>query len=122
VFAGGKSMGGRMASHLAAQGEAVDGLVFLGYPLHPSGKPDKLRADHLTAIEVPMLFIQGSRDPLCRLDLLDAALKPVKAPCLVHIIEGGDHSFKVLKRLGRTEQEVWREIVDTILGWVREGR
>ncbi len=117
VFAAGKSMGGRIASLVASRGEPLDGLVFLGYPLHPPKKFEKLRAAHLKEIRCPMLFIQGTRDTLCDLELLRKALEPLNALSTLRIIEGGDHSFKVLKRHGRTEVEVWQEIVDTILVW-----
>lgn len=116
---GGKSMGGRIASHLAARGVPVDGLLFLGYPLHPAGRPQQLRTAHLTDIRSPMLFFAGTRDSLCRLDLLDAAVAPLKTLVRLHIIEGGDHSFRVPKRSGRTEHEVYEEIVSTSVDWLR---
>jgi predicted alpha/beta-hydrolase family hydrolase len=119
LFIGGKSMGGRIASHLAAQGEDVAGLMLLGYPLHPPKKPDKQRRDHLPQITCPMLFFQGTRDPLCDLTLLEDALRPVQSPTCVHVIEGGDHSFKVPKRSGRTTKEVWQEMAQAMVGWVR---
>lgn len=118
IFFAGKSLGGRIASHLAAEGEKCAGLVFLGYPLHPPNKKDMLRTDHLRTIYCPMLFIQGTRDALCDLELLDRALKTLKGPSNLHRIEGGDHSFKVLKRLGRSEQSVWDEIVEVVVKWL----
>ena len=118
LFLGGKSMGGRMASHVAASGEACSGLVFLGYPLHPPGRTDKLRAEHLARIPVPMLFIEGTRDPFCELDLLQRVLKPLGVPVEVHVIEGGDHSFRVPKSLQRPEREVLNEVVDVVAVWV----
>jgi predicted alpha/beta-hydrolase family hydrolase len=120
LFLGGKSMGGRMASHLAARGVETAGLVFLGYPLHPPKGFDRLRAEHLARIQCPMLFIQGSRDSLCRLDLLQKVLKPLRAPVTLHVIEDGDHSFKVPKRTGRTEADVWDEIGAVVTGWLRK--
>jgi len=120
LFIGGKSLGGRIASHLAAQGEPIAGLVFLGYPLHPPNQPEKLRIAHLADISRPMLFITGSRDPFCQLNLLKNTLKTLKAPNHLHIIEEGDHSFRVPKRLGHTEQEVWQEVISVILAWVRK--
>ncbi|BCX88546.1 conserved hypothetical protein [Methylomarinovum tepidoasis] len=117
-FLAGKSMGGRIASLLAAEGEPCDGLIFLGYPLHPPGKPEKLRADHLSRIPCPMLFIQGDRDRLCDLARLRDVLKTLKAPATLHVIKGGDHSFKVPKRSGRTETEVWEEIVEVMSAWI----
>jgi predicted alpha/beta-hydrolase family hydrolase len=115
---GGKSMGGRMASHLAASGEAVDGLLFLGYPLHPAGKPEKLRDAHLPRIEVPMLFFAGTRDPLCRLDLLRRTVRSLRAPVEVHVVDGADHSFHVLKSMQREADDVCQEIVAASTGWL----
>jgi hypothetical protein len=114
---GGKSMGGRMASHLAAAGEAVDGLLFLGYPLHPAGKPEKLRAAHLQHIGAPMLFLAGTRDALCRLDLLRATLAGLPRATL-HVVDDGDHSFAVRKRSGRDQAAVRSELVDASLTWL----
>jgi predicted alpha/beta-hydrolase family hydrolase len=116
---GGKSMGGRMASHLAAAGEPVDGLVFLGYPLHPAGRPQQLRAAHLPRITAPMLFLTGTRDALCPL----ATLRPVLAPipnATLHVVEDGDHSFAVRKKSGRNAAEVMDELVDATSAWLRE--
>ncbi len=118
IVIGGKSMGGRMASHLAAQGEDVAGLLFLGYPLHPPGKVDQLRVAHLPKIRVPMLFFAGTRDPLCRLDLLQDTIKQLRVPALLHVIEGGDHSFAVPKRTGRDAQAVRAEIVRVSVEWL----
>jgi len=115
---GGKSMGGRMASHLAAQGEAVAGLLFLGYPLHPPGKEEQLRVAHLPKISVPMLFFAGTRDPLCRLDLLQQTLKQLRAPATLHVIDGGDHSFAMPKRMQREARDVWEEIVRISAEWL----
>ena len=110
IAIGGKSLGGRIASYLAAAGAPVRGLVFLGYPLHPAGRPDALRAEHLPSIPVPMLFVQGTRDTLCDLDRLRPVLSRVPRAVL-HTIEGGDHSFRVPRRSGRTDADVWAEIV-----------
>jgi len=118
IVIGGKSMGGRMASHLAAQGEAVAGLLFLGYPLHPPGKVEQMRIAHLPKIRVPMLFFAGTRDPLCRLDLLQEAFKQLRAPVVLHIIDGGDHSFAVPKRLGRDVGDVCAEIIRVSAEWL----
>lgn len=119
LFIGGKSMGGRMASHLAAAGEPVDGLIFLGYPLHPAGKPEQLRDAHLPRISAPMLFFAGSRDPLCRLDLLRPVLARLHSDVTLHVITGGDHSFDLPKALGRGRAEVWSEIVDATDRWLQ---
>jgi predicted alpha/beta-hydrolase family hydrolase len=118
IVIGGKSLGGRMASHLAAQGEAVAGLIFLGYPLHPPGKEDRLRVAHLPKIRVPMLFFTGTRDPLCRLDLLQQTLTQLHAPATLHVIDGGDHSFNVPKRMQRATRDVWDEIIRVSGEWL----
>lgn len=114
---GGKSMGGRMATHLAAQGEPAQGLLLLGYPLHPPNKPEKLRAAHLGDIRVPSLFIQGTRDPLCDLKLLRKALKPMRSNATLHVVDGGDHSLVVPKKGGRTRAEVMEEIGAAMEAW-----
>jgi predicted alpha/beta-hydrolase family hydrolase len=119
LFLSGKSMGGRMASHLAAQGENCEGLIFLGYPLHPSNNRERLRAEHLPLIRCPMLFIEGTRDPLCDLTLLDSVLSALDVSIKLHVIKGGDHSFRVLKRLGRNQEAVWAEIVEVVSGWMK---
>jgi uncharacterized protein len=95
VFAGGKSMGGRIASMAAAEGMPAAGLVFLGYPLHPPGRPEKIRDAHLPDVPVPMLFLQGSRDTFARPDLLAGVLARL-GPRAQHVeVAGGDHSFRV---------------------------
>lgn len=123
VVIGGKSMGGRMASHLAAEGAAIDGLLLLGYPLHPAGRPEQLRTTHLEQITVPMLFFAGTRDPLCQLGLLRTALASMEThhPGLatLHIIDGGDHSFAVLKSLRRSKEEVMDEFASVSALWVQ---
>jgi uncharacterized protein len=115
---GGKSMGGRIASHLAAGGSDVEGLVFLGYPLHPPGKPERLRAEHLSRIRAPMLFVEGTRDPFCPLDTLNKVLGDVPAPTEVAVIDEGDHSFKVRKSSGRSTQDAWAEVVAATDDWI----
>ncbi|GIW42050.1 MAG: hypothetical protein KatS3mg076_2627 [Candidatus Binatia bacterium] len=112
VVLGGKSLGGRMASLLAAEGFPCRALVFLGYPLHPPRKTDRLRTAHLFRIEVPMLFFAGTRDSLCDLELLRRTLAQLRAPTTLHVVEGGDHSFSVPKRSGRTTEEVLAEIAE----------
>ena len=116
----GKSMGGRIATHLAAQGEPCAGVALLGYPLHPPRKPEKLRAAHLADIDVPLLFVQGTRDALCDLELLRATLAGLSAPVTLHLIEQGDHSFKVPKRSGRDASEILTEIIETIVEWTSQ--
>ena len=117
---GGKSMGGRIASQIAAAGTDIEGLVFLGYPLHPPGKVDQLRAKHLPDIKVPMLFIQGSRDTFGTPDELQPIIKGLKAPADLYVVEGGDHSFKVLKRMGVTQEDTYKAVLDRIELWLRQ--
>jgi hypothetical protein len=118
---GGKSMGGRIASQVAA-GSIGDlaGLVFLGYPLHPPGRPDRLRANHLSRIKAPMLFVQGSRDALGTPDELRPLVSRLEPPADLYVIEDGDHSFKVPKRSGVSQEDVHRAIQDHIAEWLRE--
>jgi predicted alpha/beta-hydrolase family hydrolase len=117
---GGKSMGGRIASQIAAAGEIdIAGLVFLGYPLHPPGHPDKLRSEHLGRIRAPMLFVQGSRDAFGTPDELRAALTDAKADGDLFVVDGGDHSFKVPKRGGMPQDQVYDAVLDEIVRWLR---
>jgi predicted alpha/beta-hydrolase family hydrolase len=120
MFLGGKSMGGRIASHIAAppDPEAIDGLVFLGYPLHPPGKPDRVRDGHLPDVGAPMLFVEGTRDPFCPLETLDDVIRKHGLDAAVVVIDDGDHSLKVRKSSGRTTPEAWDEAVAAISGWV----
>lgn len=118
VVHGGKSMGGRMASQAAARGMPADGLVFLGYPLHPPGRFEQRRELHLPAVKAPMLFVQGTRDAFARGDLLEALLARLGERATLHTVEGGDHSFAVLKRTGRTAAQVEDEIRGAVRGWL----
>lgn len=118
VIAGGKSMGGRIASHVASNGVDVDGLVFFGYPLHPPGKPDRLRDEHLYKIDAPMLFVEGTRDPFCPLDTLTAVRSKLDAPTEVVVIDDGDHSFKVRKSSGRVTEDAWTEVAERTASWI----
>jgi uncharacterized protein len=118
VVLGGKSMGGRIASQAVAKGVAADGLLFLGYPLHPPGRPETLRDRHLPAIRVPMLFVQGTRDTFARWDLLQAVIGRLGPLATLHRVEEADHSFRVPKRTGRTTADVEAEIVEASLGWL----
>lgn len=120
LFVGGKSMGGRIASQCAARGELDDarGLIFLGFPLHAAKRPSSERATHLRAIEVPMLFLQGTRDALADLALLRPIVKSLPRATL-HEVDEGDHSFVVPKRIGRTAEEVHAELADAIEAFVR---
>jgi predicted alpha/beta-hydrolase family hydrolase len=120
IVIGGKSMGGRMASHVAAQGAEVAGLVFLGYPLHPPRRTDKLRVAHLGEIKAPMLFFAGTRDALCDLALLKETIAALEAPVTLHVIDGGDHSFKVPKSMKRNEANICGELVDTTAAWLKK--
>ncbi|WP_428263100.1 alpha/beta family hydrolase [Haliangium sp.] len=120
LVAGGKSMGGRMSSQLmaAASHPAVRGLVFLGFPLHPAGRPGSERGAHLAAVTAPMLFLQGTRDPLADLALIRPLVASLGPRATLHVVDGGDHSFKVLVRSGRTEHEVQAELADAVAGWI----
>jgi hypothetical protein len=121
LFLGGKSMGGRIASHLAAAGDRdLRGLVFLGYPLHPPGKPEQLRSSHLVGITVPMLFVQGARDTFGTPEELRPVVAGLRSRVTVFPVPGGDHSFKVPKRSGRSEDDVWNAVLTAIEGFVRE--
>jgi predicted alpha/beta-hydrolase family hydrolase len=119
LVAGGKSFGGRMTS--TAQAEAplpgVRGLVFLGFPLHPPGRPGDSRAEHLAQVRIPMLFLQGDRDDFADLKRLKPVVTRLGERATLHLAEGGDHSFHVLKRSGRTDVEVMAELVETIVAW-----
>lgn len=126
LLAGGKSMGGRIAANVAAREAAgtasgLAGLVFLGYPLHAPKRHDRLRADNLMKVTAPMLFVEGTNDPFCRMDLLAEVLARVQAPTRTHLIEGGNHDFRVPKRQGRTAEAIWQEAVEAICRW-RTGR
>jgi uncharacterized protein len=117
---GGKSMGGRIASQVAAAGGAnVAALVFLGYPLHPPGKPEQLRDSHLKDIRAPMLFIQGSKDPFGTSAEIQNIIKKHKLPATLYVIEGGDHSFKVPKSAGLSQSEVYESMMDKIIEWLK---
>jgi len=117
IVLGGKSMGGRMASQLAAKGRRAAGLVFLGYPLHAPGKEDRLRDAHLAQVAAPMLFVQGTRDAFARWDLIETVAARLPNATL-HRVEGGDHSFRVLKGTGRGPAEVEAGIVAAMTSWV----
>ena len=118
VVHGGRSMGGRIASQVVAQGEPADGLVFLGYPLHPPGQFEKRREAHLPQIATPMLFLQGTRDAFAREDLLHALMERLGARAELHRVAEADHSFGVLKRSGRTPADVLEEVRSALLGWL----
>jgi predicted alpha/beta-hydrolase family hydrolase len=125
---GGKSMGGRIASQVAAEAwekneslaKQIKGLVFLGYPLHPPGNPSKLRVEHLPSIKMPMLFVQGTRDSLGTVDEIKPFVKQLKLPATIYSIEGGDHSFKAPKKFGKTQDEIYNDAMDEIVRWAKE--
>jgi predicted alpha/beta-hydrolase family hydrolase len=115
----GKSLGGRVAAQMVAEGLLpVDRLVFLGYPLHPPGKPERLRDAHLYRIAIPMLFFAGTRDSLCDLSLLEAVLERVAAPWALEVVEGGGHSFHLPRAAGLSEEEIHRRILKLALRWL----
>ena len=119
---GGKSMGGRIASQVAATPETAEhitALVFLGYPLHPPGRPDKLRDAHLPQITAPMLFIQGSRDAFGSTDEIRDVIKRLHLPATLYPIEGGDHSLKVPKKGNPPQEQVYETTMDEIARWLR---
>jgi predicted alpha/beta-hydrolase family hydrolase len=121
LFAGGKSMGGRMTSqtHSKEALPLVRGLVFLGFPLHPPGRNTVARATHLARVTIPMLFVQGTRDDLADLELMRGTCAGLGARATLHVVDGGDHSFRVLKRTGRTGDDVMQEIGNTVGGFLR---
>ena len=122
LIAGGKSMGGRMTSNAQAREPlpGVHGIAFLGFPLHMPKKPATTRADHLFQVEVPMLFLQGTRDALADLELLSPICQQLGSRSTLHVVEGADHGFAVLKRSGRTPEEVLDELADRIRTWADE--
>ncbi len=120
LIAGGKSFGGRMTSQAQAviPLEGVRGLVFLGFPLHPAGKPSSDRAEHLSDVRVPMLFVQGTRDNLAELRLLEPVVESLGPLASLHLVREADHSFHVLARSGRNDREVMEEILDAFAAWL----
>jgi predicted alpha/beta-hydrolase family hydrolase len=119
LILGGRSMGGRMASHLAADGVRCAGLVFLGYPLHPAGRPEKLRTAHWRDLTAPMLFVSGDRDRLCELELLAQQRRAhlTSVAHRLHVLDGADHGFAVRKSDGRSDVEILAEIIDVVGEW-----
>ena len=119
ILAGGRSLGGRMTS-LAASQQAlpgVEGIAFFGFPLHSAGKPATQRGDHLAKVRLPMLFLQGTRDKLAELELLRPLCQSLGDRATLHVVEGADHSFQVLKRSGRRPEEVLQELAQTVAAW-----
>jgi predicted alpha/beta-hydrolase family hydrolase len=117
LILGGRSMGGRAASRLAAEGFECDGLLLLAYPLHPAGQPEKLRDAHLPSIRIPVLCFNGTHDSLCRRDLMEKVLKTVGTNWTMHWLEGADHGFHVLKSSGRTDGDVLHEVGEKTRTW-----
>lgn len=116
VFIGGKSMGGRMATHLGAQGmEGLLGIIALGYPLHPPGRPDKPRTEHLPSIRVPILVVQGERDTFGTPDELTPVIATLKTKVTLHVVAGGDHSLTVR---GKKKDDAFQDVLATIAAWV----
>jgi predicted alpha/beta-hydrolase family hydrolase len=120
LIAGGKSFGGRMTSQAqaAAPLAGVHGLAFFGFPLHPAGKPSRERAKHLADVDIPMLFLQGTRDALAELSLIEPVVQGLGPSASLHAVEGADHSFHVLARSGRKDDEAMDEILDTFVAWI----
>ena len=124
ILAGGKSFGGRMTSQAQASQPmpGVRGLVFFGFPLHPPGRPGTSRAEHLTSVDVPMLFLQGTRDEFAQRDLLQQVVRGLGDRATLHLVEDGDHSFKAPKRTGKSEADVMNELADTFVQWADKWR
>jgi len=125
LLAGGKSLGGRMTSLAVAEERSADsplfacvrGLVFFGFPLHPAGRPGIQRAEHLGRVQVPMLFLQGTRDSLADLALIRPLCDTLVPLSTLHVIDGADHSFHVRKRFGKSDAEVLAELARTVASW-----
>ncbi len=124
LIAGGRSFGGRMTSQAQALSPlpGVRGLAFFGFPLHPAGKPSSDRAKHLADVKIPMLFLQGTRDALAELSLLEPVVKGLGSRATLRLLEGADHSFHVLKSSGRNDREVMDEALDAFAAWVDRDR
>jgi predicted alpha/beta-hydrolase family hydrolase len=121
LLAGGKSLGGRVTSLACADHRGdmphVRGLVFVGFPLHPAGRPGTQRADHLARVQSPMLFLQGSRDQLADLGLMRPLCAQLGPSATLHVVDGADHSFHVLRRSGKTDAEVLRDLAGAVAAW-----
>lgn len=122
IILGGRSMGGRAASVLVANGFVCDALLLLAYPLHPAGEPDRLRSAHLEKIAVPTLCLNGTRDTLCRRDLMESVVKRLSNKWRMHWLDDADHGFHVRKSSGRTDDDVLREIGDQTERWTQDCR
>lgn len=122
VIIGGKSMGGRVASYIAGDTPGVSGLVFLGYPLHPPGKPTERRDGHLGDVRRPMLIVQGSRDTFGMPAEFGSLLGKLSPPPMMHVVEGGDHSFKITRGGKGAQDAVYEDVQRTIVEWIEEIR
>jgi len=122
LFAGGRSFGGRMTSQAQAIEPlpGVKGLAFLGFPLHPAGKPSVERAEHLRAVKIPLLFLQGTRDELANLELLQPLTHQIGARATLKLLQDADHSFHVPARTGRKDAEVRAEMLDALAAWIEQ--
>ena len=122
LFAGGRSFGGRMTSQAQAIEplRGVKGLAFIGFPLHPAGKPSAERAEHLREVKIPMLFLQGTRDELAKLELLQPLIDRLGARATLKLLQDADHSFHVLARTGRKDAEVRAEMLDALATWIEQ--
>jgi predicted alpha/beta-hydrolase family hydrolase len=120
VFFGGMGLGARVATQVVAQGHTADGLICLSYPLHPSGKPNQQKAEYLFRIICPMLFVQGSRDPYCRIDRLETLLRRIGAPTRLHVVQDADHGLGPIKRSPRAPEDVLEEVLTTVDGFVQK--
>ena len=120
LIAGGKSFGGRMTSQAQAKAPlpAVRGLAFLGFPLHPAGKPSQDRAKHLFDVKIPMLFLQGTRDTLAMLDQLEPLCQTLGGRATLKLFQDADHSFHVPARTGRKDVQVRGEVLDALVAWI----
>lgn len=122
LFAGGKSYGGRMTTQAQAAKPlpGVRGIVLVGFPLHPAGKPSTERAAHLASVKVPMLFLQGTRDALADLELITETTAGLGTRAALHVVEGADHAFHVLVRSGRNDEQVREELLDSMADWMKK--
>ena len=119
IVLAGRSMGGRMGTYLAAERDDIAGVILYAYPLHPAGKPDRLRVEHLAEVNAPMLFFSGTRDSMARPELIEEHLRPVPG-ATVELIEDADHSFRVPKRSGRTLEDVLDLVADRTVEWIEK--
>jgi predicted alpha/beta-hydrolase family hydrolase len=120
LFLAGKGLGAQAAAALSVSRVRAEGLILMGYPLHPQGKPERLRADQLYRVVAPMLFLQGTRDRNCEIKALRRTLTRIGAPTALHLVEEADHHFKVLKKSGRSEDEIHQEVVGVTDAWIEK--